>query len=196
MQAELFESLPELPPGMRYQRELVSPDEERALLTKLHALPFKEFEFHGFRGKRRTVSFGWHYDFNGGGLKRAGPLPNFLEHMRNRAAEFAGLHPAAFEHALVIEYKPGAGIGWHRDRRNLGRWSGFRSWRRAASGCGAKRRQNGTPGAHGGTALGIPLAGCVTERMGAQYPTAEDAALLRDVPNAPECFCKSRQINS
>jgi alkylated DNA repair dioxygenase AlkB len=105
---------------MRYVPGLISPGEERALLDKLPALPFKEFEFHGFLGKRRTVSFGWQYDFNGGGLKQARDLPDFLLPVRKRAAELAGLEPLALEHALLIEYRPGAGIGWHRDRLQFG----------------------------------------------------------------------------
>jgi len=40
--------------------------------------------------------------------------------LRERAAEFAGLEPQALEHALLIEYRPGAGIGWHRDRPQFG----------------------------------------------------------------------------
>ena len=121
LQTDLFESAPAgLPEGMRYAPELVSVGEERALLQKLPGLPFKEFEFHGFLGKRRTVSFGWRYDFNGGGLKQAGDLPDFLLPLRKRAAEFAGLEPLALEHALLIEYRPGAGIGWHRDRPQFG----------------------------------------------------------------------------
>src|SRR6185369_15318055 len=105
---------------MRYATDLISRGQEWALLEKLPALPFKEFEFHGFLGKRRTVSFGWHYDFNGGGLKQAGELPDFLLPLRKRAADFARLEPPALEHALVIEYRPGAGIGWHRDRPQFG----------------------------------------------------------------------------
>jgi len=120
LQAALFESAPDLPEGMRYRAELISPDEERALLDNLPALPFKEFEFHGFLGKRRTVSFGWHYDFNGGGLKQAGLLPEFLLPLRKRTAQFAEVEPSALEHALLIEYKPSAGIGWHRDRPQFG----------------------------------------------------------------------------
>jgi alkylated DNA repair dioxygenase AlkB len=120
LQSELFESAPDLPEGMRYEREAISADEERVLLDKLPALPFKEFEFHGFLGKRRTVSFGWHYDFNGGGLKQAGELPDFLSPVRERAAAFAGIDACALEHALIIEYKAGAGIGWHRDRPQFG----------------------------------------------------------------------------
>ena len=120
LQANLFENVPDLPEGMGYRPELISAGEERTLLDKIPALPFREFEFHGFLGKRRTVSFGWHYDFNGGGLKQAGELPDFMTPLRRRAAEFAGLDPTALEHVLVIEYKPGAGIGWHRDRPQFG----------------------------------------------------------------------------
>ena len=36
--------------------------------------------------------------------------------MRIRAAALAGVPPDAFEHALLVRYDPGAGIGWHRDR--------------------------------------------------------------------------------
>jgi len=105
---------------MRYTPQMISAGEERSLLDKLPALPFKEFEFHGFLGKRRTVSFGWHYDFNGGGLRQAGLMPEFLLPLREKAAQFAGLEPAALEHVLLIEYKPGAAIGWHRDRPQFG----------------------------------------------------------------------------
>ena len=115
-QRDLFELETELPEGMRYAPRLISVDEEQALLPQLRALPFKEFEFHGFLGKRRTVSFGWRYDFNGGGLQKGDAIPEFLLAVRKRAAHFAGLEPSSLEHALLIEYAPGAGIGWHKDR--------------------------------------------------------------------------------
>jgi alkylated DNA repair dioxygenase AlkB len=115
-QGELFQSATALPQGMRYAPELIRADEERGLIEGVRALPFKEFEFHGFLGKRRVVSFGWRYDFNGGGLQKGTALPEFLLPVRERAAHFADLEPACLEHALLIEYTPGAGIGWHRDR--------------------------------------------------------------------------------
>ncbi len=101
---------------MRYVPELISPDEERALVAELGRLPFRAFEFHGFVGRRRTVSFGWRYDFSGGGLQKADEIPAFLLPVRARAAGFAALAPSALEHVLLNEYEPGAGIGWHRDR--------------------------------------------------------------------------------
>ena len=119
-QADLFDSESGLPPGMRYTPDALSAREERTLLDSLPALPFKDFEFHGFLGKRRTVSFGWRYDFNGGGFQKIEPVPAFLLTARQRAARFAGLDPSALEHALVTEYKPGAGIGWHKDRSVFG----------------------------------------------------------------------------
>jgi alkylated DNA repair dioxygenase AlkB len=107
---------PALPRGFKYRSELITPDEERALLREVEALPFKEFEFHGFLGKRRVVSFGWRYDFDERALRRAGCMPAFLLPLRQRAAAFAGLGPDALQHALVTEYAPGAAIGWHRDK--------------------------------------------------------------------------------
>jgi len=115
-QRDLFESANDLPQGMRYVPQLISADEERALLEELRTLPFREFEFHGFLGKRRVVSFGWRYDFGGGGLQQAPEMPEFLLPVREQAARFAGIEPSSLQHALLIEYPPGAGIGWHRDR--------------------------------------------------------------------------------
>jgi alkylated DNA repair dioxygenase AlkB len=83
-------------------------------------LPFREFEFQGFTGKRRIVSFGWRYDFNGGGLTRAEEMPEFLSGLRARAESFADIAPGEFQQVLITEYSPGAAIGWHKDRSIFG----------------------------------------------------------------------------
>ena len=118
-QPDLFGE-PRLPEGLDYRPGFVAPEEEAELAARLAELPFRAFEFHGFTGNRRTVSFGWHYAFDGSGLKPAEPIPDWMDPARARAAEMAGLEPEAFAHALVIEYAPGAGIGWHRDRPVFG----------------------------------------------------------------------------
>jgi alkylated DNA repair dioxygenase AlkB len=105
-----------LPDGFRYAPDLISADEERVLVREIARLPFREFEFQGYVGKRRVVSFGWRYDFNERVLHEAGALPPFLLPLREAAARFAGLSPEQLPHALVTEYAPGAGIGWHRDK--------------------------------------------------------------------------------
>ncbi|HEX7240549.1 MAG TPA: hypothetical protein VF263_09800, partial [Longimicrobiaceae bacterium] len=55
---------PTLPDGFRYRPDLIGPADEDALLAHVRELPFRDFEFHGHTGKRRVVSFGWHYDFS------------------------------------------------------------------------------------------------------------------------------------
>jgi alkylated DNA repair dioxygenase AlkB len=107
---------PTLPGGLVYRADFLSQAEEAALADEVAQLPFQAFEFHGFLGNRRTVSFGWRYAFDGSGLHEAEPMPDFLLPLRDRAAAFAGLEPDLFAHVLVTEYAPGAGIGWHKDR--------------------------------------------------------------------------------
>jgi len=89
-------------------------------VTHVRELPFWGFEFPGYTGKRRVVSFGWTYDFSGEKLRKADDIPQFLLPLRAVAATFANLEPDAFQHALVTEYGPGAGIGWHRDKAVFG----------------------------------------------------------------------------
>src|SRR4051794_38661570 len=120
-QPDLFaKAPPALPDGFKYQPEFLSPEEERDLVERFADLPFKEFEFHGFLGKRRVVSFGWRYDFNQGGLQESDDIPPFLLPIREQAAAFAGLPASALQHVLLTEYSPGAAIGWHKDRSVYG----------------------------------------------------------------------------
>jgi alkylated DNA repair dioxygenase AlkB len=118
--ADLFEVTPRLPAGFKYQPELISQDEELALVRRIEPLPLKEFEFQGFFGKRRIVSFGWRYDFNGGGLQKTEDMPDFLLPVRGKAAAFADLEPGDLQQVLLTEYRPGVQIGWHKDRSVFG----------------------------------------------------------------------------
>lgn len=115
-QLRLFEDVPSLPPGFEYRAGILSANEERELVARFADLPFQEFEFQGYVGKRRVVSFGWQYDFNTRELRRAESIPSFLHPVRDKAAEFAGLTPSALQHVLLTEYSHGAAIGWHKDK--------------------------------------------------------------------------------
>jgi alkylated DNA repair dioxygenase AlkB len=86
----------------------------------MEPLPFKGFEFHGYRGKRRVLYFGWRYEFGPGGLQKADEIPTFLLPFRDRAAAFAKLSPGELQQVLLTEYPPGAPIGWHRDTSAFG----------------------------------------------------------------------------
>lgn len=115
-QPELFASERSLPEGFRYEPQLLTTAEEAALVERLARLDFKPFEFQGYVGKRRVVSFGWRYDFNLMRVEEAPDIPDFLVPVRERAAAWAGLAPSALQQVLLTEYGPGAGIGWHKDR--------------------------------------------------------------------------------
>lgn len=104
------------PEGFRYKGNLITMEEEAELVEHIKELPLKELEFHGYFGKRRTTSFGWHYDFSAASLNEVGEIPEFLVPSREKAAYFADLKPEDFPHVLVTEYTPGSPIGWHRDR--------------------------------------------------------------------------------
>jgi alkylated DNA repair dioxygenase AlkB len=113
------------PAGFLYRPELIGAAEEDALLAHVRELPFREFEFHGYKGKRRVVSFGWRYDFSARHLQKADSIPEYLLALREKAAAFAGMEAEEFQHVMVTEYSPGAGIGWHRDKAVFGQVVGI-----------------------------------------------------------------------
>jgi DNA oxidative demethylase len=140
-----------LPPGLRYAADLISTQEEAELLASLEDVEVAPFRFQGWEGKRETASFGWAYDFEGGGLARAAPMPAFLLGLRDRAARFAGVEAQALAHTLIIRYGPDAGIGWHRDRPVFGEVIGV-----SLGSAAALRLRLRTPGGFKRCALPLP----------------------------------------
>jgi alkylated DNA repair dioxygenase AlkB len=104
------------PVGFRYMRDLFSPVAEEAFVAQFETLPFKPFEFHGYQGNRRIVSYGYRYDYAGRTLRPSEAMPGFLAPLRDIASRFSGIAAEKLKQALVAEYAPGAGIGWHRDK--------------------------------------------------------------------------------
>jgi alkylated DNA repair dioxygenase AlkB len=115
-QANLFGALSAMPEGFRYHPDLISADEEEALARELAPLPFKPFDFHGYQANRQVVGFGYRYDYDRRAVVEAAPLPVFLEPLRAKIAKSFDRPAHAFTQVLINEYRPGAGIGWHRDK--------------------------------------------------------------------------------
>ena len=113
---DMFGSSSRMPEGFRYSADLLTPEQEQSLARELAALPFKPFDFHGYQANRWVVGFGFRYDYGSRQVVEAPPLPSFLEPLRQKVAEAFGRPAEAFEQVLVNEYRPGAGIGWHRDK--------------------------------------------------------------------------------
>jgi alkylated DNA repair dioxygenase AlkB len=115
-QEDLFgDPAPSLPPGMRYEADFLSPEEEAGLLAIVTQLPLAPMQYQQYTARRKVVSYGGQYDYSAQKLKEAEPLPAWLAALRARAGAWAGIAPERFTQALIAEYAPGTPLGWHRD---------------------------------------------------------------------------------
>jgi alkylated DNA repair dioxygenase AlkB len=103
------------PPGFVYQSEFLTPQEETKLLQRMKTLPLQEAVYRQWQARRRIVSYGGRYDFSRQSLDPAPPIPDFLDFLRKRIAEWAAIRPEAIQHAVIAEYGVGTQLGWHRD---------------------------------------------------------------------------------
>ncbi len=124
-QSELFgAAAPALPEGFVYRLEILTIEEERALLAEIARLPLEQAKYKEYTARRRVAYFGHDYDFSANRLGDAPPIPGFLEALRARLARWMGIAPDEFVTALVAEYSPGTPLGWHRDAPDYERVAG------------------------------------------------------------------------
>jgi alkylated DNA repair dioxygenase AlkB len=114
-QADLF-GKPDQPAGFRYTPNVISATEEQSLVRQFEKLPFVPFEFHGHVANRRIYTFGHKYVFAGQKPRADASIPPYMQLLTEIASQISGAPADAFEQVMVTEYRPGAGIGWHRDR--------------------------------------------------------------------------------
>jgi alkylated DNA repair protein (DNA oxidative demethylase) len=120
------------PSGFAYVPELITPEEERTLLSWLTASEdWQNVTFRGQTALRRAMSFGARYLTQGRRLWPAPPLPTELARYRDRMIEtasarlgpalaLAGRTPGEFALCTALRYPPGAAIGWHADNAKFG----------------------------------------------------------------------------
>jgi alkylated DNA repair dioxygenase AlkB len=113
--ADLF-WLAETVSSFRYREGSVTREEEQTLIDAFAALRFKPSEFQSHLGNRRVVSFGHRYSYDDRKVRASEPLPTWLKSLAPHVAAFADIPVDGLAQAMVTEYPPGAGIGWHRDR--------------------------------------------------------------------------------
>ena len=69
-----------------------------------------------YLANRHVVSFGYGYDYDRCAVVEASPFPSFLVSLRIKIAAIFDWPAETFRQVLINEYRPGAGIGWHRDK--------------------------------------------------------------------------------
>ena len=109
-----------VPDGFIYRDSFISTAEEQELIHEIAKLHLEPFKYYQFTGKRRTVSFGWQYEFGASEITTAPEIPEFLSPLRTRAGALFNIDPEALIQASVIEYSTGSPIGWHRDIPHFG----------------------------------------------------------------------------
>jgi alkylated DNA repair dioxygenase AlkB len=110
----------EPPEGLVYRPDLLTVQEEAALLERLADLRFDPIVMHGQPARRTARHYGLGYDYESRAPQPGEPLPDWLLPVRERGAELAGAAAEDLVEALVQRYPPGATIGWHRDAPAFG----------------------------------------------------------------------------
>lgn len=114
-QARLFEETAPFPQGFVYRSHFLTETEERELIGYIEDLPLHHGMHGEYTAKRRLLNFGWSYDFTNKKVVAGTPFPPFLLPLRRKVAKWLHVPVAYVSEALITEYTPGAGIGWHVD---------------------------------------------------------------------------------
>ena len=102
-QTKLFDLPEQLPNGLIYRPDFLTPVEEEVLLAYIDNLSMPLLRFNEHESKRRGASYEYH-------------LPVFLHTLQNRIAKWLCVPRQSINEAFIQEYPKGYGIGWHRDR--------------------------------------------------------------------------------
>lgn len=106
--------------GFRHQAQIVSEDGDTRLASVLGQLDLKPFDFHGYQGNRRVISFGFKYNYLRRAIETASTILDFLGETLSRVADFVGCPKEDFRQIGINEYRLGAEIGWHKDKLEFG----------------------------------------------------------------------------
>jgi alkylated DNA repair dioxygenase AlkB len=133
-QAPLFDIQASLPNGLVYRPDFITEAEEEDLLRIIETLPMEHPITDTYVARRRIIHFGWGFDFEKNHIMPGPPLPDFLVPIARRIEKWMGFPRGDVVEALINEYPPGYGLGWHRDNEgfehiigiSLGSWCRMR----------------------------------------------------------------------
>jgi alkylated DNA repair dioxygenase AlkB len=105
-----------VPPGLKMAYEVISTNEEEALIAEIEAMDLPPF-VHDPGNPRCTRTFGWDYGWPDEAISVCEPIPPSLHAVRDLAAELAEVDPDQLIQGQIIRYEPGAIIQHHCDKR-------------------------------------------------------------------------------
>jgi alkylated DNA repair dioxygenase AlkB len=116
MDSLLFPVEPVWPPGFIYERNFITREEEQELLRSIREeVTVRNSQYHEYTARRKSAHFGLKWNYGTEVLEDVPPAPEFLQQLAAKVARRFSLPVEHFPHVLVIEYPPGAPMGWHRD---------------------------------------------------------------------------------
>jgi len=102
-------------PGLAYQTEFLTEQEERELLEIIKTLALHPVQYKQHDSKCRIVSYGETYDFTTYTVRPSYELDSRFLPIRERVARWVGVRSEELVQVTVTEYVPGTQLGWHRD---------------------------------------------------------------------------------
>jgi len=111
----LFPEHPVMPEGFSYFPDFLSEEEETELIALIINAAPKNMLFHGYEAKRKTVNFGFNWNFENRILSKGRDIPGELMWLVKRVSEKFLTGKEFIAQVLLTEYPPGAVINWHRD---------------------------------------------------------------------------------
>lgn len=110
----------EEPDGIVLRPEVITREDESALLECLETLRWDPIVIRGQTARRTARHFGLGYDYESRTPRPGEAIPNWIEPSRRAAADLAGVAPEQLVEVLLQRYPAGSTIGWHRDAPAFG----------------------------------------------------------------------------
>lgn len=115
-QEKLFDQARRLPNGLVYRPDFITEDEEEVLLAMIESCGLAHMRYdikdigESVMTRRRAAWFS---------ERTPGGLPRWLHPLRGRIAKWLDVPKQRLTSALINEYIPGTGMGWHRDNEDI-----------------------------------------------------------------------------
>jgi DNA oxidative demethylase len=110
----------EQPDGVFLRPDVITREDESALLERFDALRWDPIVIRGQAARRTARHFGLGYDYEARTPRPGDPIPDWIEPARRAGAGLAKVAPEELVEVLVQRYPPGSTIGWHRDAPAFG----------------------------------------------------------------------------